>query len=101
MKMLELSPGRGVQVGPYTLRVLAVRPGEVVLALLDPDKDCTGCGGRPAARLRCPICRAEALVCPDCVSSQSCPRCASPWSGGEGADSTAVNRDQGSAASGP
>jgi hypothetical protein len=82
MFLIEMSPGQDVQLGPCTLRVLAVHPDEVVFALLDPTQDCVCCGARPATRLRCPVCRAEALVCAACVPSRSCPRCASPWEAG-------------------
>jgi hypothetical protein len=78
---IEMSPGEDVRVGPHTLRVLAVHPGEVVVALVDPE-DCALCGRRPAARLRCSVCQAEALLCPDCVPSRPCPGCASPWEAG-------------------
>jgi len=79
MFFFELTPGQDVRVGPCTLRVLAVRPGEVVVALLDPAHDCAFCGERPAARHRCPVCQAEAPVCPDCLAYYPCPCCASPW----------------------
>jgi hypothetical protein len=77
IKVIERSPNQAVRIGPYTLRVLAVRADEVVVALLDPDRDCHACGERPADRLRCPACGAEAVVCPVCVRSWRCPRCAS------------------------
>jgi hypothetical protein len=79
MFLIEVSPGQEVRVGRRTLRVLAIHAGEVVVAVLDPAQDCAFCGGPPAARRRCPVCQAEALVCPDCVPSRPCPRCASPW----------------------
>jgi hypothetical protein len=75
MVIIERSADQGVQVGPYTLWVLAVRAGEVVVALLDPDKDCIGCGERTAGA-RCRLC--GALVCPVCARTRRCPRCASP-----------------------
>jgi hypothetical protein len=75
MTHIERSPGEGVQIGPYTLRVLAVRAGEVVVAILDPDVDCACCGERPAQRRRCPLCAAEAVVCPACARSWRCPAC--------------------------
>jgi hypothetical protein len=78
MVTIERSPGQAIRIGRYTVRVLAVHAGEVVLALLDPDRDCAGCGERPADRLRCPVCQAEAVVCAACVGSWHCPRCASP-----------------------
>jgi hypothetical protein len=74
MVVIERSPDQGVQVGPYTLWVLAVHADEVVIALLDPDKDCVGCGERAAGQ-RCPVC--GALVCPACAQAACCPRCAS------------------------
>jgi hypothetical protein len=79
MVEIERKAGEAVRVGRYTLRVIAVRPGEVVIALLDPDKDCAGCGERPAQRRRCPVCGAEAVLCNACLPSRRCPRCASPW----------------------
>jgi hypothetical protein len=82
MFFIELSPGQDVRVGPCTLRVLAVHPGEVVLALLDPARDCVCCGGRPANRVCCPVCQTEALLCPDCMPTQPCPHCAFPWEAG-------------------
>jgi hypothetical protein len=78
MVELERTPGQAVQIGRYTLRVLAVREGEVVVALLDPDKDCVGCGQRGVSSL-CPACQTVMVVCPDCVRSWRCPFCASAW----------------------
>ena len=78
MVELERTPGQAVQIGRYTLRVLAVRQGEVVVALLDPDKDCAACGQR-AERSQCPACQAVMVVCRDCVESWRCPFCASVW----------------------
>jgi hypothetical protein len=75
MVVIERSPDQGVQVGRYTLWVLAVRADEVVVAVLDPDKDCGGCGERAAGR-PCPVC--GVLVCPVCARPGHCPRCASP-----------------------
>ena len=75
MVKIERSPGQGVQIGRYTLRVLAVHAGEVVVAVLDPDLDCACCGERPAAHCRCPRCGAEAVVCATCASSWQCPKC--------------------------
>jgi hypothetical protein len=82
MFFLDMCPGQEARVGPRTLRVLAVLPAVVVLALLDPGRDGASCGRRPAARRRCPVCQAEALLCADCVPSRPCPRCASPWRAG-------------------
>jgi hypothetical protein len=79
MYTFELAAGEGVQIGNCTLQVLEVRPGEVVLTLFDPSKDCAYCGDRPAARRRCPICQNETLVCRGCLPSRNCPRCASAW----------------------
>jgi hypothetical protein len=75
MVVIERSPDQSVQIGPYTLRVLAVRAGEVVVALLDPATDCISCGERGSAR-RCRVCDVEVLLCPGCVDSWRCPRCA-------------------------
>jgi hypothetical protein len=72
---IERSPGQDLRIGPYILRVLAVRGDEVVIALLDPEKDCAGCGGQPAERRRCLACGAEALLCADCVPAWRCPWC--------------------------
>lgn len=79
---IELAPGQSVRVGPCLLRVLAVRSDEVVLALLDPQKDCVFCGERTHGRHQCPVCQTEVLICSNCLTSQSCPRCASPWGPG-------------------
>jgi len=74
MIVIERSPDQGVQIGRYTLRVLAVRADEVVVALLDPDKDCSGCGERTPGD-RCLTC--GTLLCPVCARLGPCPRCAS------------------------
>jgi hypothetical protein len=79
MMIIERAPGEAVRIGPYALQVLAVQPGRVVVALLDPAKDCACCGERPADRRRCRVCRTEAVVCRACARSRRCPRCASPW----------------------
>jgi hypothetical protein len=76
MDMIERSPGESVRIGPYTLRVLDVHADEVVVALLDPNQDCAGCGERSADRHRCPGCGVEAIVCPRCAPSWRCPNCA-------------------------
>jgi hypothetical protein len=39
MRQIELTAGQVVQVGRYTLQVLAVYPDEVVIGLLDSDDD--------------------------------------------------------------
>jgi hypothetical protein len=75
MVVIERSPDQGVQIGPYTLWVLAIHPDEVVVGLLDPEKDCGGCGERTSGD-RCRVC--GALVCPVCARARLCPRCASP-----------------------
>jgi hypothetical protein len=75
MIVIERSPEEGVQVGRYTLWVLAVHADEVVLALIDPDKDCAGCGER-ADGSHCPAC--GVLVCPVCARPGQCPQCMSP-----------------------
>jgi hypothetical protein len=69
---IERSPGQGVRIGACLLRVLAVRAGEVVVALLDPNADCHSCGEPTSDRRRCPLCAAEALVCPACEPSWRC-----------------------------
>jgi hypothetical protein len=76
MVEIERRPGQSVQIGRYTLQVLAVRAGEVVFALLDPDNDCAGCGASPADRHGCPGCREEVRLCSACVGSWRCARCA-------------------------
>ena len=57
MVVIERSPEQGVQIGRYVLRVLAVHADEVVVALIDPDRDCAGCGERTTGR--CPGCGAQ------------------------------------------
>jgi hypothetical protein len=81
MVVLERMSGQSLRVGPYTLEVLAVRAGEVVVALHGPEESCAGCG-RPAGRRHCPACGAEGAVCPECLPSCRCPSCASPWVSG-------------------
>jgi hypothetical protein len=39
MVEIERESGQGVRIGPYTLRVLEVRPGEVLVALLGPGEE--------------------------------------------------------------
>jgi hypothetical protein len=39
MVEIERSPGQVVRIGPYTLRVLAVLPDRVVIALRGPDEE--------------------------------------------------------------
>jgi hypothetical protein len=72
----HLCSGHGVQIGSFTLRVIAVHSGEVVFALFDPSQDCARCGERPARRRHCPLCHTEAMVCSLCVRSWLCPQCA-------------------------
>ena len=49
MVVIERKSGQGVHIGPYTLRVLEVRPGRVVLVLDDADAD-DDRGGPPGSR---------------------------------------------------
>jgi hypothetical protein len=72
MVVIERSPEQGVQIGRYVLRVLAVHADEVVVALIDPDRDCAGCGERTTGRCR----GCAARVCPACARERHCPRCA-------------------------
>jgi hypothetical protein len=39
MTVIEREPGQAVQVGAYTLRVVAIRGGEVEVALFGPGED--------------------------------------------------------------
>jgi hypothetical protein len=75
MIVIERSPGEGVRVGRYTLRVLAVRAGEVVVALYGPE-ECAVCGGTVTGPTVCPVCGEEAILCPACSPSWRCPGCA-------------------------
>jgi hypothetical protein len=50
MVVIERSPGQEVRIGPYTLRVVAVDPDGVVIALHDPDED----GDPPGPALAAP-----------------------------------------------
>jgi len=72
MIVIERSPGEGLAIGRYVVRVLAVRAGEVVLALSDPEKDCCRCGEGPGERHRCPVCAAAVLLCAGCAASWAC-----------------------------
>ena len=74
MVVIERTSGQEVRIGPYTLRVLAVHPERVVVALLDPEKDCGSCG-EAGERRRCLGCAAEAVLCRGCAASVRCPRC--------------------------
>jgi hypothetical protein len=76
MTAIELGAGQSVRVGRYTLRIVAVRGAEVIVALFDPEKDCAGCGVRPASPSRCQACQTEAPLCADCLQVRFCPRCA-------------------------
>jgi hypothetical protein len=42
MVVIERVSGQGIVIGPYTIRVLEVGPGEVVIALEGPDEDAAG-----------------------------------------------------------
>lgn len=79
MVAIQRSPGEAVRIGRYTLKVLAVHADEVVVALLDPEKDCAACGEATAAQSRCPACTAEMRLCNACALSWNCPACHSPW----------------------
>jgi hypothetical protein len=71
MIAVELKPGEGVRIGAHTVEVLAVRAGEVVVALHGPTGD--------NHAQRCPICRSR--VSPGVPASEAwyCPRCGSAW----------------------
>ena len=75
MVTIECSPGQCVRIGHRTMRVLAVHAAEVILALIDPDKDCALCGERPANRHYCPVCASGTVICPACTPDWCCPRC--------------------------
>jgi hypothetical protein len=77
MVELERTAGQTLQIGPYTLRVLEVRADEVVVALLDPDRDCDGCGG-PLECALCPVCESVTAACPVCSPSGRCRHGHSP-----------------------
>jgi hypothetical protein len=79
MVVIERTPGQAIRIGPYIVKVLAVRHGHVKVALLDQTKDCLFCGQETLRRRRCSVCSAEALVCPVCALSFRCPSCASCW----------------------
>jgi len=78
MHVIRRSPGQAVRIGPYTLRVLAVRGDEVVVAVSDADAACAGCGDDCAERRRCAACAAETPVCDACAAGWRCPACGSP-----------------------
>ena len=77
MVVIERSPGQSVRIGPYALRVLAIHTDEVVVALLDLDRECHVCGKPSNERRHCPQCDTDVIVCPECVLSWACPWCAS------------------------
>jgi hypothetical protein len=47
MVEIERSPGQGVRIGRHTLRVVAVLPDRVVIALHGPDEECDPGGQEP------------------------------------------------------
>jgi hypothetical protein len=53
MVEIERSPGQVVRVGPYTLRVVAVLPDRVVIALRGPDEECEPTEQEPAVPREC------------------------------------------------
>jgi hypothetical protein len=65
MIAMELKAGEGVCIGSHTLRVLEIRNGEVVVALVEAE---------PVVR-RCPICEAEVAADPCGKAPEDCPRC--------------------------
>ena len=48
MVEIERSPGQGVRIGPYTLRVVAVHPDRVEFALRGPESPLPGAAGSHA-----------------------------------------------------
>jgi hypothetical protein len=76
MVVIQRSPGEAIRIGPYTLRVLSVHGDEVVVAVIDADRDCSVCGERPAEPRRCPVCATETLLCSVCAPDGHCPECA-------------------------
>jgi hypothetical protein len=48
MVEIERSPGQSVRIGRHTLRVVAVHPDRVVIALHGPDEECDPRGQQPA-----------------------------------------------------
>jgi hypothetical protein len=53
MVEIERSPGQGVRIGAYTLRVVAVLPDRVVLALHNPGEEGEPRGQEPAVPREC------------------------------------------------
>ena len=53
MVEIERSPGQVVQIGPYTLRVIAVLPDRVVLALRGPGEEDRPCGPEVSVPREC------------------------------------------------
>jgi hypothetical protein len=54
MFVIERAAGEAVHIGPHVLRVLAVHPDHVVVALLDPDEDGAGLGNDPVEAVAIP-----------------------------------------------
>jgi hypothetical protein len=48
MVVIDRVSGQGVIIGPYTIRVLEIGPGAVVMALEGPDEDTAVGGAQPA-----------------------------------------------------
>jgi hypothetical protein len=63
MVTIERMAGQGVRIGGYILKVLAVQPGRVVVALLDAETECLSCG-QSLVGGRCPACQAGAAPPP-------------------------------------
>jgi hypothetical protein len=61
MVEIERSPGQVVRIGPYTLRVVAVLPDRVVIALRGPGEE----GDSPTQELVVPRERLACTVCDD------------------------------------
>ena len=71
MIAMELRAGEGVCIGPHTLRVVEIRNGEVVVALLGPE----------AAGWRCPVCGADVGPAMGGPEPVDCPRCGCSYNG--------------------
>ena len=69
MITMELSAGESISIGSRTLKVLAVRAGEVVVAL----------GELKTTSRRCPICRARVGPGSSALEPWYCPRCGFTW----------------------
>ena len=76
MVVIQRSPGEAVRIGPYTIRVLSVHGDEVVVAVIEADRDCSLCGERAAELRRCPVCGKETRLCDVCAPDGRCPECA-------------------------